>query len=517
MTRRWLIWCSLLSGLALYLGTSAAQPQPKLGGTLRIALSGDLTFFNAHQGPAPGYETFWVWNNIFNSLLTMTPPPELKVVPELATSWDVLDEGRTHVFHLMEGVKFHDGTEFDAPVAKWNFDRILDPEVNSWVRPYYEDIEAVEVVDKYTLRVRTKHPAGDLLIALAGYFQGIPMASPKSFETYGKDWVRHPSGTGPYKLKEWVPGSHVILEKNPDYFKKGMPYLDTLDVRIMKDPYAAATALRTGEIDLIARLPVRLVPILEKNKDITIVTGPDMAPTVAFLNLRVKPFDNLQARRAVGGFGIDRAEIAKVAFQGRTQPLVSVLPRGVPDAIDLNELYPYKPDKAKQILRELGYSEQHPLPLNILVGNHDATLADVATLIKNQLAKIGVEAKVNLMDVTAVIDRVLVKKDYEMVVSGWGSLLDINMRSVSFFKGRQSDYMGLDDPKLEEMVYQWRRTLDPQGRQQVSAEMQRLLADQLYWVNVAGYPFYRSYRNTVKDFPFYDQAYFFLEKVWLDK
>ena len=517
MTRRCLVWCSLLGCLTLWLGTSVAQPQPKAGGTLRIALSGDLTFFNANQGPAPGYETFWVWNNIFNSLLTMTPPPELKVVPELATSWDVLDEGKTHVFHLRQGVKFHDGTAFDAQVAKWNFDRILDSAVNSWVRPYYEDIEAVEVVDKYTLRVRTKHPAGDLPIALAGYFQGIPMASPKSFETHGKDWVRNPSGTGPYKLKEWVPGTHVILEKNPDYFKKGLPYLDTLEIRIMKDPLAAATALRTGEIDLIARLPVRLVPILEKNKDITIVTGPDMAPTVAFLNLRVKPFNNVQARRAVGGFGLDRAEIAKVAFQGRTQPLVSVLPRGVPDAIDLNEMYPYNPAQAKQLLKELGYSEQNPLQLNILVGNHDATLADVATLVKNQLAKIGVDAKVNLMDVTAVIDRVLVKKDFEMVVSGWGSLLDINMRSVSFFKGRQSDYMGLDDPKLEEMVYQWRRNLDPQGRQQVSADIQRLMADQLYWVNVSGYPFYRAYRNTVKDFPFYDQAYFFLEKVWLEK
>jgi peptide/nickel transport system substrate-binding protein len=435
----------------------------------------------------------------------MTPPPELKVVPELATSWDVLDDGKTHVFHLMQGVTFHDGTAFDAQVAKWNFDRILAPETNAWVRPYYEDIVAVEVVDNYTLRVRTKHPAGDLPIALAGYFQGIPMASPKSFATHGKDWVRHPSGTG------------LILEKNPHYFKKGLPYLNTLEVRIMKDPLAAATALRTGEIDLIARLPVRLVPILEKSKDITIVTGPDMAPTVAFLNLRVKPFDNLQARRAVGGFGLDRAEIARVTFQGRTRPLVSILPRGVPDAIDLNEMYPYNPDKARQLLKELGYSEQNPLSLNILVGNHDATLADVATLIKNQLVKIGVDAKVNLMDVTAVIDRVLVKKDFEMVVSGWGSLLDINMRSVSFFKGRQSDYMGLDDPKLEEMVYQWRRTLDPQGRQQISADIQRLIADQVYWVNVAGYPFYRAYRNTVKDFPFYDQAYFFLEKVWLNK
>ena len=131
----------------------------------------------------------------------------------------------------MEDVKFHDGTDFDATAAKWNFDRILDPEVKSWVRPYYEEIDKVEAVDKYTLRIQMKEPSGSLPLALAGYFQGVPMASPKSFETHGKDWVRHPTGTGPYVLKEWVPGKHVVLEKNPNYFKKGLPYLDTLEYR----------------------------------------------------------------------------------------------------------------------------------------------------------------------------------------------------------------------------------------------------------------------------------------------
>ena len=134
--------------------------QAKPGGTLRVALPGDLTFFNANQGPAPGYFTFWVWNNIFNSLLSLTPPPELKIVPDLAKSWEVLDEGRTYVFHLVEGVKFHDGTEFTAQVAKWNFERILDPDVKSWVRPYYEEIDKVEAVDQYTLRVQMKEPSG---------------------------------------------------------------------------------------------------------------------------------------------------------------------------------------------------------------------------------------------------------------------------------------------------------------------------------------------------------------------
>jgi ABC-type transport system substrate-binding protein len=515
MQRRGLVVLAVVATL-LWSGGAWAQT-PKYGGTLRLALAGDLTFFNANQGPAPGYFTFWVWNNIFNSLLTITPPPELKVVPELARSWEVHDDGKTYVFHLEEGVKFHDGTDFDAQAAKWNFDRILDPEVKSWVRPYYEEIERVEVVDRYTLRVRMKEPSGAFPIVLAGYFQGVPMASPAAFEAHGKDWVRHPTGTGPYKLKEWLPGKHVILEKNPQYFKKGLPYIDTLEFRIMKDPLTASAALRTGEIDFIARVPIQQVLVLERTPGIQVVTGPEMAPTVAFLNMRVKPFDDVRARRAVGGYGIDRAEIAKVAFHGRAKPLVSVLAPGVPDAIDLNELYPHRPDEAKRLLQELGFDAKNPLRFTILVGNHDVTLADIAALIKNQMAKIGVEAKINLMDSTAVVDRVLVKHDFEMVVSNWANLVDINMRSVSFFKGRQSDYMGIDDPKLEAMVYQWRRTMDSEARRRISADMQRLIAEQLYWVNVATYPFYQAYRGHVKNYPFYNQAYLFLEQVWLEK
>jgi ABC-type transport system substrate-binding protein len=480
-------------------------------------MPGDMTFFNANQGPAPGYFTFWVWNNIFNSLVTMTPPPEWKVVPELATSWEVQEGGKTWVFHLAQGVKFHDGTDFDAAAAKWNFDRILDPEVPSWVRPYYTAIDRVEAVDKHTLRVHMKEPFGSLDTALAGYFQGIPMASPKSFETYGKDFVRHPTGTGPFILKEWSPGERVVLEKNPQYFKKGLPYLDKLEVRIMKDPLTASTALRAGEVDLITRVPIQQVLVLEKSPGVRLATGPSMAPTVALLNLRVKPFDDVRARRAIGGYGLDRAEIAKVVFHGRVQPLVSVLPPGVPDAINLNEMYPYNPAKAKELLKELGYDEKNPLRFFILVGNQDATLADMAALVKNQMAKIGVEAKINLVDQTTVIDRFTVKHEFEMIVSNFGSLLDINMRSVSFFHGTQSDYVGINDPTLEALVLQWRRTLEPEGRKQISADIQRRLAEQMAWVNVTGYPFYQAYRERVKDYRFYDQAYLFLEQVWLER
>ncbi len=516
MRRRWLGLLSLIVILVCWSAPGWAQ-QPKYGGTLRLALPGDPAFYNANQGPAQGAQAGWTGSNIWNSLLTITPPPELKIVPSLAKSWDVLDEGRTYVFHLEEGVKFHDGTDFDAAAAKWNIDRILDPEVKSWVRTYYEDITQVEAVDKYTLRIRLKEPSGALPIALGGYFQGIPMASPKAFETYGKDWLYHPVGTGPYIFKEWIPGKHVILEKNPNYWQKGLPYIDRLEFRIMKDPLTASTALRAGEIDFITRVPMQQVPLLEKIPGIKVVTGPELAPTVAFLNMRVKPFDDVRARRAVGGYGINRVEIARVAYQGRAHPLVSVMPPGVPDAINLNEMYPYNPDEAKRLLKELGFDNKNPLKFTILTNNQDATFADVAALLTEQMTKIGVEAKINLLDTTAFVDRVLVKHDFDMAVNSFGTLRDINQRSVSFFKGQQSDYMGINDPGLEEMVRQWRRTLVEAERQKISADMQRLIAEQLYWVNVTGYPFFQAHRDTVKDYPFYNTTLVLFGTTWLEK
>jgi len=155
MKTRRLVWLSLVG--VLMLGTSLGwAEQPRYGGTLRIAWPGDPAFFDANQGPAQGAPAGWLMNNMYNSLLKLTPPPELKIVPELATSWEVLDGGKTYVFHLEEGVTFHDGTEFDAQVAKWNIDRILDPDVKAWVRPFYEEIDQVEVVDQYTCVFRAK-------------------------------------------------------------------------------------------------------------------------------------------------------------------------------------------------------------------------------------------------------------------------------------------------------------------------------------------------------------------------
>jgi peptide/nickel transport system substrate-binding protein len=241
-----------------------------------------------------------------------------------------------------------------------------------------------------------------------------------------------------------------------------------------------------------------------------------MAPIVALLNMRVPPFDDLRARRAIGGYGIDRQKIARLAIDGRVSPLVSILPVGVPGAIDLNTLYPYDPEKARGLLKELGFHAQNPLKVTMLVPNHEMVLVDVAALLADQLAKISVQTKIVLVDAVAWVDRVIAGHDFEMVVSNWSSLLDINMRSVSFFKGGASNYTGIDDSRLEAMTRQWRRSLSADERERLSADMQRLIADQLYWINVTGYPFFQAYHSYVHDYPFFNQTYMFLERVWIE-
>jgi peptide/nickel transport system substrate-binding protein len=514
MKTRWLIVLGLISTLVLWSGLSWAQ-QPKYGGVLKVAYASDIWRFNLNQGSPAGYESYWVWNNTHNSLVRLDP--DFNIVPDLAEKWDILDDGRIYVFHLRKGVKFHDGTDLNAEAVKFNFDRILDPAIKSYVRPFYEPVDKVEAVDDYTLRVVSKEPFGALLQTLAAYAQGVPVGSPTAIKKDGDDWVRHPVGTGPFIFKDWKPGERVVLERNPNYFKKGLPYLDGIEFHIMRDPLAAVTALRTAAIDLVTRVTVRNVPIVEKVPGIVLRTGPDRAPVIALVNMRHKPFDDLRVRKAIAGYGIDRAEIARVVYLGKTKPLVSIIPEGVQDYLDLNELYPYDPAKAKALLREAGYDAKNPLRYTLVTNNDDIAFADIAAMMKEQLAKIGVEIKIEIMDKSTWLDKVIRRYDFEQTLEDFAALMDINHRSFSFFPGAPSDYVGLKDERPAELIRQWRRTMDPAERRRISHEIQRVMAENLYWINICGSPYFQAHRDYVQGYPFYNELYMFYETTWLKK
>jgi peptide/nickel transport system substrate-binding protein len=495
---------------------------PKPGGTLHVAFASDIHAgrFQLNRLAPPGYETFWVSNNTHNALVTLDP--EFNIVPDLAKSWEIIDQGKEYIFQLHENVTFHDGTACDAEAVKWNFDDMLQKGSASWVYAFFTAIERTEVIDKHTFKVIMKEPSA-LLPMLAGYFHGVPIGSPTAVQKYGEAWGRHPVGTGPftYDPANYQPDKLVVLEKNPHYFRKDisgkpLPYLDRIEIQIIKDPIAAMTALRTGQVDILQRLNPQHVPVLEKAKGISVVTAPSRMPLVCFMNQRKAPFDNVQARRAIGGYGINRKEIAQTVFQGRAKPLVGMIAEGVQDYLDLIEMYPYDPDKAKAMLKEAGYDERRPIEFELLTNTDAPIFADSATLLKSQWEKIGVKIKITVLDKPAMIDRFF-KYDYDMIIEDFGALVDFNQESLHFFRDFKSNFGGINSPKLEELTLQWRRAVEPAKRRELAHAVQRHLAEDMLWCNMTDSPYFQAYRDSVKGYHFMNQVYVFWETTWLEK
>jgi ABC-type transport system substrate-binding protein len=494
------------------------EGRPKSGGTLRVAFASDIHSgrFTLNRETPPGYETFWVWNNTHNALVTLGP--DYEIVPDLAKSWEIIDNGKEYVFHLHENVKFHDGTACDAEAVKWNFDDMLSRGTKSWVGVYFTQMDSTQVIDKHTFKVIMKEPAA-LLPALAGYFQGIPIGSPTAIQKWGNDWGRHPVGTGAfiYTLENYKPDEMIVLEKNPNYFKTGLPYLERVEIKVIKDPLAAMTALRTGQIDILERVNPQHVPIMEKAKGVKLVTAPERMPLVCFMNMRKPPFNDVRVRWAVGGYGLNRQEIAQTVFQGRATPTVSVLSPGVEDYLDLNEMYPYDPNRARTLLQEAGYDATNPLEFEVILNNDAAFFADAATLLKSQMERIGVKVKLVMTDKPAWLDRFTNKQDFQMAMEDFAALVDINQRSLAFFKDARANYGGFNHPELEEMVLQWRREVDPDKRRALSHAMQRFVAKDMLWCNITGSPYFQAYRDYVKGYHFMNQLYVYWEATWLEK
>jgi ABC-type transport system substrate-binding protein len=499
-----------------------ADGTPKSGGTLIVAYASDMHSgrFTLNRESPPGYETFWVSNNLHNQLVTLGP--DYDIVPDLATSWEVIDKGKAYIFHLHENVKFHDGTPCDAEAVKWNFDDMLKRGSASWVYAYFNLMDSVQALDQHTVQITMKEPAA-LLPALAGYFAGCPIGSPTAVDKYGTEWNRHPVGTGPftYDINDYRPDEVIILKKNPNFFRKDefgnpLPYLDKVEIRVIKDPLAAMTALRTQQVDLLQRVNPQHVPIMERAQGVVLKTAPERMPLVCFMNMRNPPFNDVRIRHAIGGYGLNRQEMAQTVFQNRATPLVSILPPGVQDYLDLNEMYPYDPEKARALLKEAGHDASNPVEFELVTNTDAPFFADAATLLKSQMEKIGVKVRIMMMDKPAMIDKFL-SYNYQMAMEDFGALVDINQRSVSFFRDAKSNYGGMDSPEIEALTMKWRREVSPEGRKQIAHDIQRAFAKDMLWCNITGSPYFQAYRDYVKGYHFMNQLYVRWETTWLDK
>jgi peptide/nickel transport system substrate-binding protein len=405
--------------LLVHVAAWAQEPRP--GGTLRVAWESDVGGFDPRL--SPGAQAGYVMGNLFNSLVTIDA--ELNYVPDLAESWDILENGKVYVFHLRKGVKFHDGTDFDAEAVRWNYQRMMDPEEKALDAPSYSLVEGVDVLDAHTVRFTLKYPSATLLPVIAAHATGFLQMSPASYARWGREEVRlHPVGTGPFTLASWEQNRVIMLAKNPHYFKPGLPYLDRIELRIMKEGVTRVTALRTGEVDFANAVPPEHVERLSKDGKLQVLRGRETLRVNSYFNLARAPFSDDRVRRALLGYGIDRPAIVKTALLGLARPLWRSVPSGGKGHIDFEEQFAYNPDTAKGLLKEAGYDARNPLRYTLMTHSAEAALPTIATILKTQYAKLGVDLTVEVLDRPIFLRRWQRDRDWDQILGVSGAAFD---------------------------------------------------------------------------------------------
>jgi peptide/nickel transport system substrate-binding protein len=309
------------------------------------------------------------------------------MVPELAESWEEDRDKLTITFHLRKGVRFSDGTPFNAEAVKWNWRMRLD----KTRLPYGKYVKKFEVLDDHTIRVHVTAFNNQLAFNY-GWQQQY---SPTAFYTHGLDWVRkHGIGTGPFKLAEFKRDTIIKYEKNDDYWRKGYPYLDGIEVRFIPDSMTAAAMLEAGEADVW--IDVRYVQnILDfEKKGYKINWGPGffwaLLPNSRDASSK---FSNPKVREALE-HAIDRPAVARMLGHGKYEPLSQMAPSDWPGHVPGYDPRPYNPEKAKALLAEAGY----PNGFKTTILAYAATGQEPGAAVQAFLAAVGIDAKLDLAD-----------------------------------------------------------------------------------------------------------------------
>jgi peptide/nickel transport system substrate-binding protein len=526
---------ALLIALAWLVATpppSDAQT-PKRGGTLRVSYGNEVANLDFHT--APGYEMMWVAMNIGCGLVNITP--DGKFVGDAAESWTASPDGLLYTFKLRKNVLFHDGTPVDAAAVKFSIDRLMDPATKSGMRSFYESVHSVEVVDPLTVQIRLKHPYAFLLHMLAAYRTGLVLYSPAATQKYSLEDRKQGKpgaviGCGPFKLVEWVKGSHLVMERFDKYFVPGLPYLDRVMIRVIKDPVTEMAAFKAGEIDFIASFSPEHVDTLKaQSPNAVIMTGKETTPMLAAMKVTVpkdgKPmskeraphpiFGDLRVRKAIGCYGIDRQEIVKIAFKGKATPWVGMNPPGTLDTVDVNALCPYDQAKAKALLAEAGYGPSKPLTFEIMADTEKSVFNVIATVIKEQMARIGATANIRLVDKVSWMNTSLQDGPWDMYVEDLLSLITLDSNAYLSNTTSVWSHERHNDKRVDELYARYAREMDPAKRKAIAEEIQKFFVENMYWNNISGSPFYMVAQPWVKGYTYNAEFEVHWSPVWLDR
>ena len=341
---------------------------------------------------------------------------KLNLVPGLAEKWEQAADGMSWTFFLRKGVKFHDGTPFNAEAAKYFFDRMIGPEKPSRAGLYAPLVDSTTVVDEYTVKVNMKAPFAFLLNNIAHSASGI--VSPTAHKAMGKDIARKPVGTGPFKFVEWVHGDHLTLVPNDSYWG-GKPKLEKIIVKTVKEESARVMMLQSGDAQLAVRLPSEDIPRLEKDAKIQLDATETLRVLYIGFNCAKKPFSDERVRQAFN-LAMDRESIVKNIYQGRALVASNIV---APLTTGYFPLAPYPSDteKAKKLLADAGFPNGLKAKFISPQGRYPKDF-EMAQALQQQWKKAGIDVTLDTMEWAAYLAatrKPADQTDVEVFLLGW--------------------------------------------------------------------------------------------------
>jgi peptide/nickel transport system substrate-binding protein len=399
--------------------------------------------------------------NLFESLTRINEKGE--VIPGLATSWTVSDDGLVYTFTLREGVTYQDGTPFDSADVKFSLERAKAPDSTNAQKGFFEPIASVETPDAKTVVVTLSHPDGLFLFNMGS--GDATIVAPESAATNGTK----PIGTGPFKFGEWVAGDHVTLVRNPDYVGPDQPKLNQVTFRFIADPAAEVAAVLSGDIDAFPTIGApESLDQFKSDPRFVVEVGTTEGETVMGLNERRKPFDDIRVRRALA-YAIDRQAVIDGAMYGYGTPIGSHFAPHNPAYVDLTGAYPYDPEKAKALLAEAGYPDGFSTTFTL---PPPAYARRGGEIIQAYLAEVGVKVELIPVEWAQWIEQTFTGYDYDMTIVSHTEPLDIGIyaRGLDYYFGYQSD-------AFNAIIDQLNATTDPAARSALYGEAQRKLSE----------------------------------------
>jgi peptide/nickel transport system substrate-binding protein len=439
--------------------TSSSQSETSENDTLTVVRLSDATKLDPHFITDISSANI-LYQKVYETLVV----PDLNMVPQpgLAKEWEQIDDV-TWEFILREDVSFHDGTKFNAEAVKATFDRLLDPATASPQAEKLGMVDEIEIVDEYTVRFHLSAAYAPLL-SILGANEGS-IISPKALAEDPKKLWDHPVGTGPFEFDYWKAGQEISLKKNEEYWGD-KPKINQVVFKVVPEDTTRLAMIETGEAHVNDQVPITEIDRIEASDTLNLYRADGLGIEFLGFNVQKAPFDQLEVRKAITQ-AVDRQALLEGVFQNSGMLADSPMSPKVFGYSDAVRPYHYDVESAKALLKEAGLEE---LEVTITTNDRKERI-NVAEVVQSQLQKVGIKAKVEVLEWGAYIEA-LNNGEHQMFVGGWGNATgdgDYNQYNVfhSSSHGGAGNHTYYNNPEVDRIIEDARKEIDDEKRKRL--------------------------------------------------